>query len=164
RHLRSRVLPRRNILHDSGSHRYMTEPVRGSKFDSRSAVVEVKGVNKSAAEKHAAQLEKWVAGELEATGTAPKGLLVVNTWRETDLSARTEKDFPDQMLPYCVSREHCLMTGLQLFVIRSEIEADASRAEYWRDKILKTSGIIDGADDWQSVLIQTDSDDSDAKG
>lgn len=145
----------------------VTEPDPGRddwkvKFDSRNAVVEVKGVNKSAAERHAAQLEKWVAGELEVTGTAPKGILVVNTWRETDLSARTEKDFPDQMLPYCVSRDHCLMTGLQLFVIRSEIEADASRAEYWRDKILKTAGVIDGADDWQSVLMQTNSDESDS--
>ncbi|MET8776604.1 hypothetical protein ABZV58_16475 [Nocardia sp. NPDC004654] len=141
----------------------VTEPEPGRddwkvKFDSRNAVVEVKGVNKSAAEKHAAQLEKWVAGELEATGTAPKGILIVNTWRETDLSARTEKDFPDQMLPYCVSRDHCLMTGLQLFAIRSDIETAPSRAEYWRDKILKTAGVIEGADDWRSVLVQTDSD------
>jgi hypothetical protein len=35
------------------------------KYQNRIAVVEIKGVNSSAAEKHAAQLEKWVAGYLE---------------------------------------------------------------------------------------------------
>ncbi|QLL08644.1 hypothetical protein [Mycobacterium vicinigordonae] len=127
------------------------------KFPRRNAVVEVKGVAKSAAEKHAAQLEKWVAGEMEEVGTAPKGVLVVNTWRETELADRTEKDFPDQMIPYSRGREHCLVTGLQLFVIQAEVEADPARAEYWRGKILETSGVLEGADDWRAILMQAES-------
>ena len=140
----------------------VTEPEPGRddwkvKFPERNAVVEVKGVAKSAAEKHAAQLEKWVAGELEETGVAPKGILVVSTWRETELLQRTEKDFPDQMIPYSVGREHCLLSGLQLFVIQAVVEADPTQAEHWRKKILATSGVIEGADDWRSILVHAES-------
>lgn len=125
-------------------------------FPEGNAVVEVKGVSKSAAEKHAAQLEKWVAGEFEETGAAPKGILIVNTWRDIDLSERTEVDFPDQMIPYCESRGHCLITGLQLFLIRSEIEKDPSRAEHWRAAIMGNSGTLAGVNDWRSSLIATE--------
>lgn len=140
----------------------VTEPEPGRddwkvEFPERRAVVEVKGVVKSAAEKNAAQLEKWVAGEMEETGVAPKGVLVVNTWRERELEKRTEADFPNQMIPYCTGREHCLITGLQLFVIRVEIEADPSKADFWRQKILDTSGVLEGVPDWRSVLTETNS-------
>lgn len=136
----------------------VTEPEPGRddwrvSFGTARAVVEVKGVVKSAAEKHAAQLEKWVATALEESGEAPKGLLVVNTWRETPLDERTEADFPDQMLKYCIGREHCLVTGLQMFVIREEIEADPSRAEYWRKALLDTAGVLLEARDWQNYLL-----------
>ncbi|MEU4720722.1 hypothetical protein AB0G06_13915 [Nonomuraea dietziae] len=116
------------------------------------AVVEVKGVAKSAAEKHAAQLEKWVAAAYEETGKAPKGILVVNTWRTLPLTERTEEDFPQQMLPYCNSRGHCLVTGLQFFLIRADVEENPGRAEYWRKLLLETSGMMPECDDWQSVI------------
>lgn len=138
----------------------VTEPLPGRDdwrvtFPEGDAVVEVKGVTKSAAEKHAAQLEKWVAGAMEETGNLPKGILVVNTWRELQLSERTKVDFPTQMLPYCQGRNHCLVTGLQLFVIQADIEKDSNRAEYWRSRILETAGPIQGADDWRSVIGET---------
>ena len=126
-------------------------------FTEGKAVVEVKGVGKSAAEKYAAQLEKWVATEMEETGTAPKGILVVNSWREIPLEDRTSADFPDQMLPYAKSRKHCMITGLQLFVIREEIETNVDRAEYWRKKIMKTSGVLAGAKDWAKTIKKTES-------
>ncbi|WP_020574192.1 hypothetical protein [Actinopolymorpha alba] len=78
-------------------------------FPEGEAVVEVKGVTKSAAEKHAAQLEKWVASAITEDKPAPKGILVVNTWRATPLSDRTGEDFPAQMIPYSKSRGHCLV-------------------------------------------------------
>ena len=138
----------------------VTEPPPGRDdwrvaFAEGQAVVEVKGLTKSAAEKHAAQLEKWVAGLLEGTGEQFKGILVVNTYRETPLDKRTKKSFPDQMVPYSTSRSHCLVTGLQLFLIRSEVENDPARAEHWRKQLLESSGIIEGADDWQSVIETT---------
>ncbi|XRQ08904.1 hypothetical protein ACN3XK_72550 [Actinomadura welshii] len=138
----------------------VTEPNPGRddwkvSFPEGNAVVEVKGVGKSAAEKHAAQLEKWIAAELEETGKAPKGILVVNAWRDLPLNERTQDAFPSQMLPYCESRGHCLVTGLQLFVILANLEADPSQAEHWRKTVLATSGKLAGADNWRSVLDET---------
>jgi hypothetical protein len=121
-------------------------------FPEGNAVVEVKGVTKSAAEKQAAQLEKWVSTTLEETGKQPKGLLVVNTWRETIPENRTREDFPSQMLPYCESRAHCLATGLQLLIIRSDVERNPDRAAFWRREILQTSGLLKVTADWHSVI------------
>ncbi|GAA3550053.1 hypothetical protein GCM10022235_17080 [Kribbella ginsengisoli] len=141
----------------------VTEPEPGRDdwkvaFPEGQAVVEVKGVGKSAAEKHAAQLEKWVAGALEETGASPKGILVVNTWREVPLSERAGVDFPDQMIPYCVSRNHCLVTGLQLFVIRDQVTKDPSQANYWREKLLETAGVVTGCEDWRAIIQESKSD------
>jgi hypothetical protein len=135
----------------------ITEPEPGRddwkvSFPEGDAVVEVKGVTKSAAEKQAAQLEKWVAIAFEETGKQPKGLLVVNTWRELPLEERTKKDFPDQMLPYCRGREHCLATGLQLLIIRSDVERHPGQAAFWRKEILQTSGLLKVKEDWRSVI------------
>ncbi|WP_150253122.1 hypothetical protein [Nocardiopsis deserti] len=142
----------------------VTEPTPGRddwkvSFSEGDAVVEVKGIKKSAAEKHAAQLEKWVATALEETEKAPKGILAVNTWRERPLDERTEADFPDQMIPYCEGRQHCLVTGLQLFVIRDDVEKNPERAEHWRRELLNTVGRMTGCDDWRSVLRETRSKD-----
>lgn len=139
----------------------VTEPEPGRDdwkvaFPEGEAVVEVKGVSKSAAEKHAAQLEKWVASAYEETGTMPKGILVVNTWRETPLTKRTKEDFPAQMLPYSEGRGHCLVTGLQFFLMRAEVEKDQSRAEHWRKTLLTTSGVIPTGD-WRTVIRETKS-------
>lgn len=135
----------------------VTEPEAGRddwrvEFPEGAAVVEVKGVSKSAAEKHAAQLEKWIANHYEETGVQPKGLLIVNTWRDTPLDERTESDFPDQMLKYSTSREHCLITGLQLFLIREELALGLSTAEGWRRRILTTNGVLEGASDWSALI------------
>ena len=121
-------------------------------FDEGDAVVEVKGLSKSAAESHAAQLEKWVSTVFEETGKVPKGILIVNTWREVPLADRNKADFPEQMLPYCIDRKHCLVTGIEMFLIRRDIEINPLRASYWREKMLNTSGRIDGCGDWQSVI------------
>jgi hypothetical protein len=116
------------------------------------AVVEVKGVGASAAEKDAAQLEKWVANHLEERGVLPKGILIANAWRETDLAERTEPSFPDQMIPYSKARGHCLVTGLQLLGILQDVEADPSRRDHWCKKLLQTKGKLVGVDDWTKIL------------
>ncbi len=135
----------------------VTEPGPGRddwkvSFPEGDAVVEVKGVTKSAAEKQAAQLEKWVATALEETGKSPKGLLVVNTWRDLPIEERTRDDFPSQMLPYSESREHCLITGLQLLIVRSDVEHNPDRASFWRKEMLQTSGLLAVTEDWRSII------------
>jgi len=51
------------------------------KWREQIVIVEVKGQNKSAAEKNAAQLEKWLSTYFAENGVAPKGMLLVNTFR-----------------------------------------------------------------------------------
>lgn len=139
----------------------VTEPEPGRddwrvEFPEGPAVVEVKGVTKSGAEKHAAQLEKWVANYFEETGNQAKGLLIVNAWRELPLDERVESAFPDQMLKYSTTRQHCLMTGLQLFAIREEVLLGGSDPADWRSKIMATAGVLDGAPDWQEYIEKDD--------
>lgn len=148
----------KNVLELLGGEVAEPEPGRDDwrvTFPEGKAVVEVKGVSKSAAEKHAAQLEKWVSASYEETGELHKGLLIVNTWRETPLDSRKEPDFPEQMIGYSTTRNHALVTGLQLFVIRQQIEKFEVTAAEWRQRLLQTSGRLTGCDDWEKYLLQT---------
>lgn len=116
------------------------------------AVVEVKGLAKSAREKDAAQLEKWVSEYQIANEVSPKGVLLVNTYSSRPLSERTEVSFPDQMLPYSVARGHCLMTGWQLLCAWLDGEVDGRRKAGTRKSILSCVGRYDRYDDWAKYL------------
>jgi hypothetical protein len=151
----------RDVLQILGGEVHEAAPGRDdwrATFPEGRVVVEVKGVSKSAAEKHAAQLEKWVASAYEETGELHKGLLVVNTWREVPLDERTGPDFPDQMIGYSTARQHALLTGLQLFTIRQQIESGAATAEEWRKAIFGAAGRVEGGEDWQRYLVPTAAD------
>ncbi|GAG83714.1 unnamed protein product, partial [marine sediment metagenome] len=64
-------------------------------IDKKVAVVEIKGLTKSAAEKHAAQLQKWVSNYHAEHDYNPKGILVANTYRNKMLEDRNLEDFPN---------------------------------------------------------------------
>lgn len=88
------------------------------KIDDKIGVVEIKGVKKSAAEKHAVQLQKWVTNYHLEMNVNPKGILVVNTFYDTPLNDRIGNDnFPDQMMAYVHQMNHCVLTSLQLLYI-----------------------------------------------
>ncbi|MGW2308650.1 hypothetical protein [Actinomadura luteofluorescens] len=116
-------------------------------WNGKKVVVEVKGVAKSASEKNAAQLEKWVSEETISTGVTPKGLLVVNAWKDLPLLERSDPAFPDQMLPFCHNRDHCLMTGMQLLGMVRDCLIDPGKSEAICESILTTVGVIRGWDD-----------------
>lgn len=78
------------------------------------AVIEIKGVNGSASEKNAAQLEKWVSEYYLDYGIRPKGILIVNAFREKPLNLRNEPDFPNQMMKYATRRDQCLISSTDL--------------------------------------------------
>lgn len=103
-------------------------------------VAEIKGVSKSAAEKHAAQLEKWVAQFIEENDREPKPILFVNGFCDTPLTERKEEVFPDQMLKYCVARGHVLITTTQLLCLYIEIKNDPSCAESRINELLSCIG------------------------
>ncbi|MCV2460240.1 hypothetical protein OEB94_13255 [Streptomyces sp. ICN988] len=114
--------------------------------EGRPAVVEVKGLTKSAAEKNAAQLEKWVSEEIEAGETQPKAILVANTWRETRPDERVETSFPNQMLKYAQDRGHCLVTGAQLLAMVRTVLHSPERAKDIAEQLLATVGTTTGWD------------------
>lgn len=124
------------------------------RLEGRLYVVEVKGVSKSGAERNAAQLEKWVAIELENEEEA-KGILVVNSWRMESPADRTKETFPDQMISYSTKREHCLVSGLQLLVMSRLALDDASRAVEFRKTLVETVGRVSMFDDYTQVLTRT---------
>jgi hypothetical protein len=68
-----------------------------------SVVIETKGVTKSAAESHCAQLEKWVAEDLEA-GRKSKGILIINAFLNDPPLERAQPVFPNQMRRYAELR------------------------------------------------------------
>lgn len=105
------------------------------------AVIEIKGVTKSAAEKHAAQLEKWVSNYYAETGANPKGILIVNTFKSIPVEDRRD-DFPHQMLKYSKQRSHTLITTLQLLCMYLDFKNTIlSKAEIV-SKLFDTEGVV----------------------
>jgi hypothetical protein len=121
------------------------------------AVAEIKGKAKSAAEKDAAQLEKWVATYHAEHEQQPKGILVVNGWRDVPLAQRDAKPtFPEQMLAYARGRGHCLITGLQLLCAWIDAENDPSRAADIANEIMNTVGVYEGHTSWREFAPEVE--------
>src|SRR5262249_14378986 len=87
------------------------------KYKDRIAVIEVKGVVGSAAEKNATQLEKWVTEYHFENEIEPKGILIVNAFKDIELKDRKDPTFPNQMLSYSIKKEHCLISSTQLLCL-----------------------------------------------
>jgi hypothetical protein len=123
-------------------------------FEGRPAVVEIKGVTKSAKESNAAQLEKWVSEYKIQNEVTPKGILIVNTFKDKPLQDRTEPAFPHQMLDFSIKREHCLITGLQLFGLYLDYVNNPERKKELVEQLFNTVGIFKGYEDWTQFLTR----------
>ena len=109
----------------------------------RTAVVEVKGKTKGAAERDVAQAAKWVHSYFADHQTRAKGVLVVNGWMSKPLSARPPV-FAGQLLKYATEQSLCLISGEQLLRLWIDaIERPASVPAAAR-AILRTVGVFDG--------------------
>ena len=122
------------------------------KYGDRVAVVEVKGITKSAAEGHAAQLEKWVSDYLITKGIKPKGILIVNSYKDIPLTDRKEPAFPDQMLEYSEKREHCLITGLQLLGMYLDCKDNSKKKPEMIERMFATVGVFSEYQDWTGFI------------
>ena len=122
------------------------------KYNDRFAVVEVKGITKTAAEKHAAQLEKWSANFIQKHDAIPKAILIVNTFKEIPLNERENVSFPDQMIKYSSQREHCLITTVQLLNLYYLAMADPSNKDSLIESIFTTVGVYKDLSDWTLFL------------
>lgn len=121
-------------------------------YDDLKIVTEIKGVNGSSAEKHGAQLEKWVSEFVEKEGTIPKAMLIVNGFRKKDLSARNEAVFPNQMIDYSTKREHCLISTVQLLGIFIDVKNNPSKKEEILTNLLNTVGVYSEYMDFKKFL------------
>ncbi|HET6510391.1 MAG TPA: hypothetical protein VFG42_26590 [Baekduia sp.] len=122
------------------------------KWRDRIAVIEVKGLTKSAKEADAAQLEKWVSSYIESHDERPKGILVTNGWRETPLAKRTQPTFPNQMLKYATAREHCLVEASQLLVAALTCTTSRAKNAFVRS-LFDTNGVLPGYG-WETALTR----------
>ncbi|HVC75178.1 MAG TPA: hypothetical protein VND96_01545 [Candidatus Micrarchaeaceae archaeon] len=116
------------------------------------AVMELKGRAKSAAEKDAAQLEKWVSEHFVDHGSQPKGILVVNGWRDAPLQRRTEDVFPDQMLEFSEARKHCLISGIQLLGAWLDAEEHPEMRDHIARSIMSCIGRYEKYREWTAFL------------
>ena len=121
-------------------------------YNDTDIVAEIKGVSKSAAEKHAAQLEKWVAQFIEEKERTPKAILIVNGYCDTPVKERTEDVFPNQMLKYCEARGHALMTTTQLLCLYIEIKSNPSCANDRITELLSCVGKYNRYLDYDAFL------------
>jgi hypothetical protein len=124
-------------------------------YEGQTAVVEVKGKKGSAAEKDAAQLEKWVAGFMEAKDVRPKGMLIVNAYCDEPLAARKAAAFPDQMLKYSTQREHCLVTTAQLLGALLAFRRKQAEGVELLNSLFTAVGIYPQFSDYREFLTET---------
>ncbi|WP_448137580.1 hypothetical protein [Sphingobacterium siyangense] len=115
-------------------------------------IVEVKGLNKSAAEKNAAQLEKWVSTYMSEKGTIPKGILLINTFKDLPIADRTQTSFPHQMLSYSTNRNHCLITTVQLCSLLLYCRENPTNKNKEIKRLLNTSGVYTSFDKWEDFI------------
>lgn len=121
----------KKVLKEIGFELLETEDNRSdviAKYKNRDIVAEIKGLTKSAGEKNAAQLEKWVSEFIEVNEKEPKAILIVNGYCNLPLNERKEPVFPNQMLGYAIKREQCLISTYQLLKLFIEIKENPDKA------------------------------------
>jgi type II secretion system (T2SS) protein E len=123
------------------------------KYNGKVAVVEVKGVSESASEKHAVQLEKSVIEYFSSHEIMPKGILVINSYKDTPLKDRNGASFPDQVINYSEKRDHCLITGLQLLGLYLDCKDNPEKKTEVIDRIFSTNGVFSDYQGWRGFLI-----------
>lgn len=117
------------------------------KYKEVSVVFEIKGLTKSAGERNAAQLEKWISEYHVETGIKPKGVLLVNAFRNKPLRERTELVFPKQKLDYSISREHCLISSVQFLCLFIECKKNKKSKDKIIQEFLNTTGVYSKYDE-----------------
>jgi len=106
------------------------------------AVVEIKGITKSAATSHAAQLEKWVSSYFADNHVEAKGILIVNAFKDLAPKDRKENAFPPDLVKFSTKKEHCLMVTLDLLNLYVDFENGLVTKEEIKVLLSTTVGIL----------------------
>lgn len=130
-------------------------------LDDKTFVSEVKGLKKSAAERHLNQLNSKKSQYEFELKKKTKGILIVNAWRELPLENRDSNDnpiFPDQMMDVTKMWEFSLLTTQQLFVAYCKhLEGNFKRDEFI-SKLYETIGRFAGLKEIENYKILADGD------
>lgn len=118
------------------------------RFGKRLATVEVKGLTKSAREQDVRQLMAWVNSYNDGKGKRPKGILVVNGYRSTAPSKRTEPVFPHALLKLATQNEFCLISSTQLLALALDCCGNEDKRKASAMALFDTVGVFDGYGDW----------------
>ena len=136
----------KRVLKELGFTLFETEENRTdviAKYKDRDVVFEIKGVKHSAAEKNAAQLEKWVSEFISVNNKIPKAVLIVNGYYELPITERNEPIFPNQILKFYKGREHCLLSTYQLLKMFIDIKENPSKSDDLINELLNTIGVYE---------------------
>lgn len=116
-------------------------------YNDKVAVVEVKGVDGSASEKHTSQTVKWKSMYHIEHDVLPKGFLVVNAFKDRELEKRQDY-FPNQMLKYATQQEICLLTTLQIFNIKCYLKDNPDKKNEIINELYNTVGVYNKFEKW----------------
>ncbi len=131
---------------------------RTATYGDRKFAVEVQGVKRGAKEDHARALIIWVQEVALQDGKDPKGLLVVNPYRDTPLAERGGNNpWPGDTIKICERQGHCAMTGLQLLGLYLDARADDTKREQLIERMFRTEGLFNGYEDWSQFLAPVES-------
>lgn len=122
------------------------------KYNDQFAVIEIKGISGSAAEKHAAQLEKWVSDFVMQKEIRPKGILIVNAFKDYPIQEWPLEVFPHQMLKHSVQREHCLISTAQFLAFYYATKANPQKRDELIQSLFDTVGIYSHFADWKKYF------------
>lgn len=127
--------------------------------NSRFYVIEVKGSIKSASKENVRQLSSHLTEFKNEKEVEPKGILLINAWRELPLEERDTKDkpiFPHSIMNLVTLTNISLITTQQLFVAYCDNLEGKFDLEEFMKKIDSASGVMDGYNDIEKYKVKID--------
>ena len=131
-----------NIVKSGGNEEDLVCELNGKYF-----ILEIKGVDGTATEKHTAQTLKWRTNYFINTSIEGKGVLVINGFKNKELNSRNNI-FPNQILKYAEYQNLCLLSTVQLFNIFEKFKEGKITVEEVADNILNQNGIYEDLKEW----------------
>jgi len=126
-----------------------------AEYDDKIFAVEIQGVKKSAKEDHARSLTQWVQEVAIEKGNEPKGLFIVNAYRDTELAERGDNPWVGKIPEICERQEFCALTGLQLLNIYFDIREHPEKKDEIIYKLFNTVGPYEGNGNWASFIAHS---------
>ncbi len=145
------------ILEDLGIKTTRGEKSEGDillEYDELRGIAEVKGLKKSGKKSNDQQLSGWKVTYNERTETEHKGFLILNTYRDEELSNRTEVDYPDSMLELMKINETCGLTCVQLLNIHQYCEKHPDKKDELIRGVFSFNGHYEDFRDYSQSLTK----------